>query len=154
MCNAGARWVRSEILQKYPASAVRVYVVWFDVLAGDSRQLVDTRVLNDPRVTNYYDGKGVVTGTVSDSGGAPAADAEVSAFPAGTVVDSSTVAVATTFSAPAGLTSAPEGSYAMHLDPATYDLYVRAQGVTDRTLAASGVVVTSGAITTRDLTLP
>ena len=52
--------MRSEILQKYPASAVRVYVVWFDVLAGDSRQLVDTRVLNDPRVTNYYDGKNVV----------------------------------------------------------------------------------------------
>jgi hypothetical protein len=33
------------------------YVVWFDMLAGDSRQLVDTRVLNDPRVTNFYDPK-------------------------------------------------------------------------------------------------
>ncbi len=34
---------------------MRVYVVWFDMLGGDSRQLVDTRVLNDPRVTNFYD---------------------------------------------------------------------------------------------------
>lgn len=34
---------------------MRVYVVWFDMLSGDSRQLVDTRVLNDRRVTNFYD---------------------------------------------------------------------------------------------------
>jgi hypothetical protein len=47
--------VRSDILQRYPSSPVRVYVVWFDMLAGDARQLVDTRVLNDPRVTNFYD---------------------------------------------------------------------------------------------------
>ena len=31
-----------------------------DMLAGDSRQLVDTRVLNDPRVTNFYDPKRAV----------------------------------------------------------------------------------------------
>jgi hypothetical protein len=49
--------VRNDILQKYPSSSVRVYVVWFDMLAGDSRQLVDTRVLNDPRATNFYDPK-------------------------------------------------------------------------------------------------
>ena len=47
--------MRSDILQKYPSSPVRVYAVWFDMLAGDSRQLVDTRVLNDSRVTNFYD---------------------------------------------------------------------------------------------------
>jgi len=52
--------VRGNILQKYPASDVRVYMVWFDMLAGDSRQLVDTQVLNDPRVTNYYDSRKVV----------------------------------------------------------------------------------------------
>jgi hypothetical protein len=52
--------VRSDILQKYPSSAVRVYVVWVDMLAGDSRQLVDTRVLNDPRATSYYDPRKVV----------------------------------------------------------------------------------------------
>lgn len=47
--------MRSDILQANPSSPVRVYVVWFDMLAGDARQLVDTRVLNDPRVTNFYD---------------------------------------------------------------------------------------------------
>ena len=47
--------MRSDILQKGPSSPVRVYVVWFDMLAGDSRELVDTRVLDDPRVTNFYD---------------------------------------------------------------------------------------------------
>jgi len=37
-----------------------VYVIWFDMLPGDSRQLVDTRVLNDRRVTNFYDPKKTV----------------------------------------------------------------------------------------------
>ena len=52
--------MRSDILRKYPSSPVRVYVVWFDMLAGDSRQLVDTRVLNDSRVTNFYDPNKIV----------------------------------------------------------------------------------------------
>ena len=47
--------MRSNILEKYASSNVRVYVVWFDVLSADSRSLVDRRVLNDRRVTNYYD---------------------------------------------------------------------------------------------------
>jgi hypothetical protein len=47
--------VRKNILERYAASDVRVYTVWFDMLSGDSRILVDRRVLNDPRVTNYYD---------------------------------------------------------------------------------------------------
>ena len=47
--------MRSNILEKYPSSDVRVYVVWFDMLPADSRNLVDRRVLNDRRVTNYYD---------------------------------------------------------------------------------------------------
>ena len=52
--------MRSNILQKYPASNVRVYVVWFDMLPADSRNFVDRRVLNDPRVRNYYDPNRVV----------------------------------------------------------------------------------------------
>jgi hypothetical protein len=52
--------VRSNLLQKHPSSSVRVYVVWFNMLAGDSRDLVDRRVLNDPRVTNFYDPNRVV----------------------------------------------------------------------------------------------
>jgi len=47
--------VRSNILEKYPSSQVRVDVVWFNILPGDSRDLIDRKVLNDPRVANYYD---------------------------------------------------------------------------------------------------
>lgn len=35
-------------------------MVWLDVLPGDSRRLVDTRVLNDARATNYYDAHRVI----------------------------------------------------------------------------------------------
>jgi hypothetical protein len=52
--------VRSNILEKYPKTDVRVYAVWFNMLTGDSRDLVDRRVLDDPRVTNYYDPNRVV----------------------------------------------------------------------------------------------
>jgi hypothetical protein len=99
------------------------------------------------------DQTGVVQGVVSDATPAPVGDVEVTAFPAGTVVDATTLPVVTTFTAPAGMV-AVEGSYAMHLDPGSYDLYVRAQGATDRTLAASAVSVSTGAVVTEDLTLP
>lgn len=52
--------MRHDILEKYPASNVHVYVVWFNMLPGDSRELVDRKVLNDQRVTNYYDSNRVV----------------------------------------------------------------------------------------------
>ncbi len=114
-----------------------------------------SNVMFDPVVhAMNADETGVVSGTVTDAGAVPEADVEVTAFPAGTVVDGTTVPTASTFSAPAGLANAPEGSYAMRLDPGTYDLYVRAQGATDRTLAASGVVVAANAITTQDLSTP
>jgi hypothetical protein len=52
--------VRSNILEKYPSSTVRVYVVWFDMMPGDSRNLVDRKVFNDRRATNFYDAGRVV----------------------------------------------------------------------------------------------
>jgi hypothetical protein len=52
--------VRRNILEKYPSSGVRVYVVWFNMLPSDSRDLVDRKVLNDHRVANYYDANRVV----------------------------------------------------------------------------------------------
>ena len=52
--------MRSNILEKYPSSDVRVYLVWFNMLPGDSRNLVDRKVPNDHRVVNYYDPKRVV----------------------------------------------------------------------------------------------
>ena len=105
------------------------------------------RVLNTAEVA-------LVTGVVTDATDAPVADVEVSAFPAGTVVDGTSTPVAATFSAPAGLASVDEGSYALFLEPGSYDLYVRAQGATDRTLAVGGVTVAAGDQVTQDLALP
>ncbi len=62
--------MRGNILQKYPTSPVLVYVVWFDMLPGDSRELVDRRVLNDARVTNYYDSGRVVGAWYANHGDA------------------------------------------------------------------------------------
>jgi hypothetical protein len=47
--------VRSEILEKHRNASVRVLVVWFDMMAGDSRRITDLRLLSDPRVINYWD---------------------------------------------------------------------------------------------------
>lgn len=47
--------MHDEILQKYPSARLKVLSVWFDMLPGDSRQFLDTRVLSDPRVTYYWD---------------------------------------------------------------------------------------------------
>ncbi len=53
--------MHDEILGRYPSARLKVFAVWFDMLAGDSRQFLDTRALADPRVTNYWD-EGKVTG--------------------------------------------------------------------------------------------
>ena len=47
--------MQSEILEKYPNARLKVLAVWFNMLAGDSRQFLDTKVLGDPRVTYYWD---------------------------------------------------------------------------------------------------
>jgi hypothetical protein len=58
--------VHDEILAKYPKARLKVFAVWFDMLAGDSRQLLDTKVLGDPRVTYYWDEGKVVGRWFSD----------------------------------------------------------------------------------------
>lgn len=55
VCHAGARWARSEILDRHPSARLKVLAVWFSMVPGDSRRLVDTRVLSDPRVTYFWD---------------------------------------------------------------------------------------------------
>jgi hypothetical protein len=52
--------VRSNVLAADPAAPLKVYVVWFDMLPGDDRSRLDTKVLSDPRVTNYWDAQKVV----------------------------------------------------------------------------------------------
>jgi hypothetical protein len=47
--------VRTNVLDAHPSARLRVYVVWFDMLPGDDRRWTDLQVLNDRRVTNYWD---------------------------------------------------------------------------------------------------
>ncbi len=53
--------MHKEILDRYPSARLKVLAIWFDMLPGDSRQFLDTRVLGDPRVTYYWD-EGKVAG--------------------------------------------------------------------------------------------
>ena len=55
MCVDGARWVQQEILAANPRGDVRVYAVWFDMVEGDARETVDRALLDDPRVTRFWD---------------------------------------------------------------------------------------------------
>ena len=61
-CVAGARWVREHVLDAEPSEQLRVYAVWLDQRPTDARDTIDESTLDDPRVTQYWDGTGV-TGT-------------------------------------------------------------------------------------------
>jgi hypothetical protein len=101
------------------------------------------------------DGSGVVSGTVRDGDGNGLADVEITAFAAGTEVAADTDPVMSTFSAPDGLANAPLGSWAVHLDPGTYDLYARLQGAEVRAKLLAGVAVGAGRLLAgQDVTLP
>src|SRR5262245_6065038 len=123
-----------------------------DPTCADLKTGENTVIFNPVVHAVNTDQTGIVQGVVSDATPAPVGDVEVTAFLAGAdpAVD---LPVVTTFTAPAGMAAA-EGSYATHLDPDSYDLYVLAQGATDRTLAASAVSVSTGAVVTEDLTIP
>jgi hypothetical protein len=47
--------VQSEILSQNRNAPLQVYVDWMPMLPGDSRPLIDQRVLSDPRVTYFWD---------------------------------------------------------------------------------------------------
>lgn len=58
MCVQGARWVQTNILEAKPDAAIRVYAIFFEIVAGDkgAKYAVDPReVLDDPRVTHFWD---------------------------------------------------------------------------------------------------
>jgi len=62
----GASWVQQEILEEHPDSDLKVYVVWFNMLEGDSREGWDGYVVSDPRATNLWDEKRLVSRTLGD----------------------------------------------------------------------------------------
>jgi hypothetical protein len=48
-------------LDKHPAANLKVYTVWFSMLAGDSRSAWHSGAMPDPRVTNLWDEQRVVS---------------------------------------------------------------------------------------------
>lgn len=63
--------MRTNILDKEPSNALRVYAVWLNQRSTDARDQIDESILADPRVTQFWDPQGT-TGTYfaqSDLGG-------------------------------------------------------------------------------------
>jgi hypothetical protein len=58
--------VRENILDQYPSAHLQVMVVWFNMLHGDTRALTDLQVLNDKRVTNFWDERKMLGGWYGD----------------------------------------------------------------------------------------
>jgi hypothetical protein len=56
-CKKGASWVQKEILEEHRDSDLRVYVVWFNMLSGDSRSGWNECVMSDPRAIHLWDEK-------------------------------------------------------------------------------------------------
>lgn len=55
MCVAGARWVKSRILDEHPDEELSVLAVWFSMFPGDARSRWRESLLADPRVHHYWD---------------------------------------------------------------------------------------------------
>lgn len=60
MCVDGASWVRENVLKKYPEAELEVYVVWFSMIPGDRKERWNPEILDDKRVTQYWDEKRVL----------------------------------------------------------------------------------------------
>ena len=58
--------MQQQILKEHPHSDIKVYVVWFSMLSGDSRQGWDGYLVPDPRATNLWDEKRLVSQTLDD----------------------------------------------------------------------------------------
>ena len=54
--------MRSKILDAVDSPDLRVYAVWLNQRSTDARDTIDASILDDPRVTQYWDGEGI-TGT-------------------------------------------------------------------------------------------
>ena len=53
----GARWVRENVLERYPDADLAVYAVWLPMLATDARDEWEQAALPGERVRHYWDGE-------------------------------------------------------------------------------------------------
>lgn len=89
---------------------------------------------------------GVLAGTVADADGNPVVDAEIAVFLQETVVVDDSEPVATTLSAPAGLSNVDEGEWALRLEPGEYNVYVRSPDTDVSVRVILGAPVEAGVI--------
>ena len=54
MCVQGARWAQSEVMDKYVDEDLKAYVVWMPMLASDERDKWKASLLDDPRMTHFW----------------------------------------------------------------------------------------------------
>ena len=60
---SGARWVQTELLERYPRANVRVHAIWFRMYPGDSKASWPRDIMADPRVQHFWDEERVVGST-------------------------------------------------------------------------------------------
>jgi len=58
--------VQQQILEEHSHSDLKVYVVWFDMLSGDSREGWDGYLVTDPRAINLWDKERLVSQKLGD----------------------------------------------------------------------------------------
>jgi hypothetical protein len=54
VCVAGANWVEKNILDAYPEADISVLAVWFNMYPGDQKNEWDPIIIDDPRVSHYW----------------------------------------------------------------------------------------------------
>ena len=55
MCVNGASWVRENVLEAYADDEITVYAVWFNMILGDRKSRWNPDLIDDERVTHYWD---------------------------------------------------------------------------------------------------
>jgi hypothetical protein len=80
--------VQSEILEKNPRADLAVYAVWLPFLGG-SEEAINTHILADPRVVQFWDGDRLTSTWFGDSvfGGSLAWDVYLLYGPGATLID-------------------------------------------------------------------
>ena len=58
--------MQQQILEEHSHSDLKVYVVWFDMLSGDSREGWDGYLVTDPRAINLWDKERLVSQKLGD----------------------------------------------------------------------------------------
>ena len=60
VCVAGAEWVQTNVLEANPSAEIRVFAVWFNMIAGDERSRWPGTILDDRRVVHLWDARRTV----------------------------------------------------------------------------------------------